>query len=132
MTRTSWAALLLVAAGCATTQAAPTDAIATSLAAVRGAEEAGAKDVPQAALHLQLAEEQIARAKATKDGAAAEALAARANEDAELALALAREHQTKEKLAQATPNAQGAGGEQPPAAPSPQPNAAPTSETRTP
>lgn len=133
MTKTSWAGLLLVAAGCATTQAPPTDQLATSLAAVRGAEEAGAADVPQAALHLQLAEEQLERARKTDDYGRAAALAVRAGEDAELALALAREQQARERLAAATPAAQTSGAEQPaPIAPNPPQNDVPPTQSRTP
>ncbi|MET0343440.1 MAG: DUF4398 domain-containing protein [Polyangiales bacterium] len=131
MIKISWPALALVAAGCAATQAPPTDQIASSLAAVRGAEEAGAAKVPQAALHLKLAEEQLERARETDDRARAEALALRAGEDAELALALARAQQTDARLARA--GASGQGGEQPaPVAPSPAPNTQPPTESRTP
>jgi hypothetical protein len=62
-----------------------------SSASIRAAEEVGATHVPQAALHLQLAKEQFAAAKAERsDRDRAARLLARAQVDAELALALAR------------------------------------------
>ncbi|RYF44704.1 MAG: DUF4398 domain-containing protein, partial [Cytophagaceae bacterium] len=42
---------------------APSEHLASSMAAVRGAQEVGAAQVPRAALHLKLAEDQIAQAK---------------------------------------------------------------------
>lgn len=74
----------------------PTDNLASAIAAVRGAQEAGANQVPQAALQLKLAEEQVAQARAMmKDGdnERADYMTLRAFNDAELALALAREQQ---------------------------------------
>lgn len=61
---------------------------------VRAAEEAGAEKVPQAALYLKLAREQMDEArKLEKDGDDRAALVfARARADAELALALAQEN----------------------------------------
>ena len=41
----------------------PTDTVANSQASMRGAEEIGANNVPQAALKLQLAQEEVAKAK---------------------------------------------------------------------
>lgn len=69
----------------------------SSGAAIRAAQEVGASKVPQAALHLQLAREQAERARElgasgdSEDRARAESLLMRAQADAELALALARE-----------------------------------------
>ena len=63
----------------------------TSTAAIRSAEALGAAGVPQAALHLQLAKENVAAAVAlNEDNRAEEALSLllRAQADAELALAL--------------------------------------------
>jgi len=80
-----------------------------SKAAVRAAKEVGAKDVPQAQLHTQLAEEQVQQAqKLIEDGEneRAEMLLRRAQADAELAVALARE-QESEKQAQAAEAALG-------------------------
>ena len=89
------------------------------MAAVRGAETAGASSVPQAALHLKLAQEQIAQARTMiekEDYKRADAMTIRAYNDAELALALTREAQLKgqrEGYAQAHPDQKVA----PPAAP---------------
>lgn len=108
------AGLTLVAVGCAS-HPAPTDQLASSVAAVRAAEEAGARDVPDAALHVKLAEEQVNQAKQLMDDGdnqEAEDRAMRAYQDAELALAIAREQQTKEKLAHfADSQRQSSGGE---------------------
>src|SRR6476661_7759250 len=50
-------------AGCAGSPA-PNAKVASSEAAIRAAQETGSGNVPQAALHLKLAEEQLASAKA--------------------------------------------------------------------
>jgi hypothetical protein len=71
----------------------PTAQVSSSEAAIRGAQEAGAADVPDATLHVKLAEEQRAQALALlKDGEnhRASMMLARAEADAELAIALAR------------------------------------------
>jgi Domain of unknown function (DUF4398) len=89
------AALSAVNVSCAS-HPPPTDNLASAIAAVRGAQEAGAGQVPRAALQLKLAEEQVAQARAMmKDGnnERADYMTLRAFNDAELALALAREHQ---------------------------------------
>ncbi len=68
---------------------------------MRGATEVGAGQIPRAALHLKLAEEQIDKAKRfIQDGynQRAELALRRAQADAELALAIAREHQALEKV----------------------------------
>jgi pyridoxal biosynthesis lyase PdxS len=114
MKRTFFAAVALIGAGCAS-HPAPTDQVASSLAAVRGAEEAGALQVPEAALHVKLAEEQIAQAKQLmtddEDNQRAEDLAIRAYQDAELAIAIAREDASKKKLDQFAQVNGTAGGE---------------------
>lgn len=76
----------------------PPERIAAPGAAIAAADEAGARNVPQASLHLHMAEETYERAKARieegeTDGVA-EALD-RAAVDAELALALARLEMTR-------------------------------------
>lgn len=79
----------------------PNEHLAASMAAVRGAETAGAAQFPQAALHLKLASEQIDEAKnmiAKENNQRADAMAIRAYNDAELALALTREAQAKQRL----------------------------------
>jgi hypothetical protein len=89
------AGLALVACGSAPP---PNDRAANSEAAIRGAREVGAEQVPQASLHLKLAEEQLAKGKAQmKDGDNKQAgyTLLRAQADAELALALAKENKTR-------------------------------------
>lgn len=88
---------LCLAVGCGGTAMSPTK-LADSASAMRGAEEAGARQVPAAALHLKLAEEQLELAKkldADGDGEQANRMLARAQIDAELAVALAREGTAK-------------------------------------
>lgn len=77
----------------------PTDSMANAVASVRGAEEVGAADVPQAALQLQLAREEVAKAEALlADGENEDAhyQALRASNDADLAIALVREDEARE------------------------------------
>ena len=92
-------ALGMWAAGCGGAPP-PIEQLASTQAAIRGAEEVGAKDEPKAALHLKLAKEQLEKAKALLDDeeheAAAELLQ-RAELDAELALSLAKEQATREE-----------------------------------
>ena len=91
-----------LAAGCASLPA-PTEQMASSEAAVRGAREVGAERVPQASLELRLAEEAIAKAKAAMaedDNETADRLLKRAQSDAELALSLARESKARTDAAQ--------------------------------
>ncbi|MBU0994190.1 MAG: DUF4398 domain-containing protein [Proteobacteria bacterium] len=71
----------------------------TSKSGIRAAEEVGAADLPQAALHLQLAKEQLAKAEGlAKNGENEEAasMLLRANADAELAVTLS--HGEAERL----------------------------------
>jgi hypothetical protein len=85
-------------------------------------------NVPEAALHVKLAQEQIEQAQALMkddDNQRAEDLAARAFQDAELALAIAREDAAKKKLDQFAEANRSAGGEQPASA-APTTNSAPT------
>jgi hypothetical protein len=79
-------------AGCASVQIPPAQ-LEQSEASVRGAEELGAMNVPDAKLHLQLARDQSDQAKAMAKAGddRAPLVLARAQSDAELALALARE-----------------------------------------
>lgn len=80
-------------AGCAAAPAA-TPRLVSAEAAKRGAEEAGALDQPQAALHLRLAQEQIDKAKvllANGDRDRADYVLMRAEADSELAQALAKQ-----------------------------------------
>jgi hypothetical protein len=89
--------LLLVAgmslAGCASAPV-PADRLASAQAGIRAAAEVGAEGVPEAALHLKMARDQVAQATAlNRDGETDRAamVLARAEADAELALTLTRE-----------------------------------------
>jgi len=78
----------------------PTERLVTAQAAVRAAKEVGAKDVPQAQLHAQLAEEQVTKAQKMieeGDNERAEMVLRRATADAELAVALARESESQKQ-----------------------------------
>src|SRR6185369_16333876 len=90
-----WTALSVVAlAGCASVPV-PAERLASAEAATRGAEEVGGEGVPQAALHLKMARDQIAQAKGLiqiGDNDEAALVLSRAEADAELSLALAREN----------------------------------------
>jgi hypothetical protein len=91
---------LLLSAACSSTPQ-PTERLASAEAAVRASEELGANRVPQAQLHRQLAEEEIARArKQIKDGDndLADLTLQRAKADAELSVALARQEQMRTEL----------------------------------
>ena len=75
-----------------------------SSTSVRGAEEVGAADVPPAALQLQLAREEVAKAKklmADGDNERAHYMALRAGNDAELAIVLVREAKARSEAANA-------------------------------
>ena len=91
-----------LAGGCATSRP-PTDKMESSAASIRGAQEAGANNVPRAALFLQLANEQSAKAKVLiasggdDNMKAAANLLMRAAADGDLALALADDE--KDRLA---------------------------------
>lgn len=88
--------------------------IATAQSAVRGAEEAGAEREPKAALHLKMARDQIAEAKAAAadgDEDRAAQLLERAELDAELAVALSRKADAIEQARQAEMRADAVGRE---------------------
>ncbi len=92
--------LLRVCAGAAFLACAsvpkPTDQVAQSEGAMRSARELGAEQVPKAALELQLAKEELAKANQlmTDDkNEEATQMANRSRADAELAIALTRRHQ---------------------------------------
>ena len=93
---------VLSLAGCATVQI-PSDRLEHAQASVRGAEELGALAVPAAKLHLQYAKDQTAAAKRMANDGDENAILmmARAEADAELALSLAREAQTRSRAQQA-------------------------------
>ncbi len=94
-------ALLLTACGGA---AVPQESLTAAKAAVAGAEVGGAASDPKAALHLKLAKEYVAKAEsliADGDNEEAARIIDRAQADADLALALAKET-AAEKEAQDT------------------------------
>lgn len=98
-----FAALLLGVAACAS-YPAPNAQVASSQAAIRAAEESGAKTVPQAALHLKLAQEQLQSAKAlmnNDENERAEYVLQRAQADAELAIALSHTQESREEAGKA-------------------------------
>jgi hypothetical protein len=98
---------LALVAGCASFPA-PTEKVTSSEAAVRAAREVGAEGVPQASLQLRLSEEQITKAKALMaegENERADLMLQRAQADAELALVLAREDQSRKAAQQLTAQA---------------------------
>jgi hypothetical protein len=112
--------LLPAFAGCASAPA-PTDQMTSAKAAVRSAEELGASGVPEADLHVKLAQEQIAHAnKLIEEGENERAarLLQRAAADAELAVALAKEAAARNAAQRDITQQQGA--MQPKAAPQPE------------
>ncbi len=89
--------------GCASAPV-PAERMAASESGVRAAEEVGAKDVPNAAFYLQLAKEQIEHAQTLikkGDNDRAKWILMRAESDAELSVALAKENNTKADAQQA-------------------------------
>ncbi|HMJ55218.1 MAG TPA: DUF4398 domain-containing protein [Polyangiaceae bacterium] len=102
-----WVGAITVVAsvGCGASYPAPTEHLASSMAAVRAAQETGAASVPKAQLYLKLAEEQTAQAKALiEDGnnERADYMTLRAYNDATLAMAIARQNAARAQAAQAT------------------------------
>jgi hypothetical protein len=97
---TCLAALGLTAAGCAGT-APPTERLTTAQASVKAGRMLGAEEVPQAQLHLRMAEQSVARAqKLMRDdeNELADLMLQQANADAQVALALTRESQARGEL----------------------------------
>jgi hypothetical protein len=95
--------LLFVAVGCGSFPP-PTERLNTTQAAIRAASEVGAEQIPRAALHLKLAQEQTDKARAEMnddDNEAADLNLRRAQADAELAIAIARETQGVQKADEA-------------------------------
>jgi hypothetical protein len=95
--------LVALAAGCGS-YPPPAERLTTAEAAIRGASEVGAGNVPRAQLHLQLAQEQTDKAKRLmQDGynERAELTLKRAQADAELAIAIAKEYETTERAKRA-------------------------------
>ena len=95
---------LLFVAACGGSAPVPATAVTESKSAIRAAEEVGAQNVPKAALHLKMARDQVATAEALiSDGENEEAALVldRAEVDAELAIALAREAGLRAQAAEA-------------------------------
>ncbi len=84
--------------------AVPLDKLTDAKATVRAAQEAGAESTPQAALHLKMANDELASAQKSsddKDNDRAVLLLNQAQSDADLSLALARGTAEKQQAQQA-------------------------------
>jgi hypothetical protein len=94
----------LALAACGSSFPIPNDQFAAAQKDVGRAQESGAMSVPDAKLHLQLANETLAKAKEQmdKDNKRAASLIAVASAEAELAMAMAKESQAKAEAAEAT------------------------------
>lgn len=101
-------AVVLMTAACGSSYPAPTQPLADAQAADRSAQELGANQVPAAALHLKLAQEQTATARklmADGENKKANDMLLRAKADAELAVSLAKEQKAKGGVVEATEKA---------------------------
>ena len=95
--------VVLLAAACGGSPV-PAHQMATSQAAIRAADELGAENHPQAALHLKMARDREARAEKLSregDNESAKALLEEAQVDAEFALVIARKQQAEQSSEQA-------------------------------
>jgi hypothetical protein len=93
--------LATVLAGCATSPSVNKEPTSS---AIRAAEEVGASKVPGASLYLQLAKEEVEKARvlaANGDNDESESMLTRAQADAELAIALSRSDADKAEATQA-------------------------------
>ncbi|MEO7037872.1 MAG: DUF4398 domain-containing protein [Polyangiaceae bacterium] len=94
----------LFVAGCGSS-AVPLDKLTDAKATVRAAQEAGAQSTPQAALHLKMANDELASAQKAmddeKDNDRARLLLNQAQADADLSLALARGSAEKKQAQEA-------------------------------
>ena len=92
---------IALVAGCGSNEAVNNEA---STSAIRAAEEVGASEVPSASLYLQLAKEELVKAKelaANGEKEQAESMLMRAEADGELAVALSRGDADKTEATQA-------------------------------
>ena len=92
----------IVIAGCGSSPALVDEEGTTS--AIRGAQEVGASNISSASLYLQLAKEELVKAKAlAEDGEKeqAESMLLRSKTDGELAIALSRSDADKKEAAEA-------------------------------
>ena len=90
---------LLLGVGCGAS-APPTLQQSKTQSAIRGAEVAGAEDTPKAKLHLKMAKDHLANAEqliAEEEYDDAALVLRRAEADAELAIALAKESNARER-----------------------------------
>jgi hypothetical protein len=97
------ALVTLFTAGCGGS-AVPLDKLTDAKATVRAAQEAGAESTPQAALHLKMANDELASAQKAmddKDNDRARLLLNQAQSDADLSLALARGTAEKQQAQEA-------------------------------
>lgn len=95
------AALFVVACG---GSAVPLDRLTDAKATVRAAQEAGAQNTPQAALHLKMANDELASAQKAmddNDNDRARLLLNQAQSDADLSLSLARGATEKQQAQEA-------------------------------
>jgi pyridoxal biosynthesis lyase PdxS len=98
---TSLAAVFIAGCGSA---AVPLDKLTDAKSTVRAAQEAGAETTPQAALHLKMANDELASAQKAvddKDNDRARLLLNQAQADADLSLALARGTTEKQQAQEA-------------------------------
>lgn len=98
----------LLACGCGASFPVPTQKLADAESAARSARELGAEKKTAAQLNLKLADEEIAAAKTeikAGENRRAEFILLRAKADAELALAIAREHDAKTETVKAVDDA---------------------------
>jgi len=114
MDRIGWAVVGMgVWLGACASAPPPHDRMASSEASIRAANEAGADRIPQGALELKLAQEEVEKAKALMrdgDNGPAAFMLLRAQADAELALALAHEEKTRLEAQQALDKLRAIGG----------------------
>ena len=113
------AALGLMACGSAPP---PHERQASSQAAIRAATETNAQQVPQAALHLKMAQEQLDKGKALMadgDNSRASYVLMRSQADADLALALSHENKTRTEAQAMVDRVRAARSTLPPTEPTP-------------
>ena len=103
----SMIALAGLTAACGGSYPQPTERLASTEAAIRSAKELGAQNDPQAALHVKLADEQVATAKSLikdEENKRADLVLQRASSDAELAVMLTKERSAKTEAEKANEN----------------------------
>lgn len=96
--------MLLFTAACGSSFAPPTDKLSAAESAVRAAQELGAGNNPQAALHVRIAQEEIEKARSLMrdgDNKRADFVLQRAVADAELAVLLGKESKERREADEA-------------------------------